>query len=237
MKHILNYGGGVNSTALYFVARERGMLIDEVIFADTGSEMPATYMTVKKMKEIVEADGIHFQILKSIHGNIYDYYFKHKAVPSRQRRDCTTKFKIRSIRNYLRRKYGKDETFINYIGISYEELHRMKDSDVKYCINNYPLVDARVDREACIKINEDHNFPNICKSGCFFCPFTRKQGWLDLMKNYPDLYEQAVRLEENCPNKKTQLASKPLRAFRQFKGQKKLEEFEPTCDVAGGCFL
>jgi predicted RNA methylase len=62
-------------------------------------------------------------------------------------------------------------------------------------------------------------------------------GWIDLMKNNPELYEKAIALEDNCPNKNTQLSSKPLRRFREFKGQSKLEEFKATCEVSGGCFL
>jgi len=40
---VLNYGGGTNSTALAIEAANRGIPIDIVIFADTGSERPETY--------------------------------------------------------------------------------------------------------------------------------------------------------------------------------------------------
>ena len=237
MLNIMNYGGGVNSTAMFFFIVENKMPLDEVVFADTGSEMPQTYETVKQMQKAAKQHGILFTVIKSNYGNIYDYYFKHNTVPSRQRRDCTFKFKIQPIRNYLRGKYGKKEHFNHYIGISYEEFHRMRDSDVKYATNKYPLVDAKIDRQECISINQAHGFENVVKSGCWFCPFTRKQGWIDLMKNNPELYEKAVALEDNCPNKNTQLSSKPLRRFREFKGQTGLADFEPTCKVSGGCFL
>jgi len=211
--------------------------LDEVVFADTQGELPYTYDVVEKFKQLAEAKGIPFTVIKSKYGNIYDYYLKAKTVPSRLRRDCTFKFKIQAIRNYLRAKYGKTETFTHYIGISYEELHRMKDSDVKYAKNTFPLVDMRIDRDGCIAILKQSGFSNIRKSGCYFCPFSRKQGWIDLMNEYPELMEKAIALEENCPNKKTGLASKPLRLFRQYKGQTHLTETEPNCEVSGGCFL
>ena len=72
MKSILNFGGGVNSTAMYFVLRERKMPIDAIIFADTGAELPETYSTVQKFEEIAKADGVPFITIKSKLGNIYE---------------------------------------------------------------------------------------------------------------------------------------------------------------------
>ena len=43
MRYILNMGGGVNSVALLVELINRGIQLDEVIFADTGAEMPHTY--------------------------------------------------------------------------------------------------------------------------------------------------------------------------------------------------
>ena len=222
---------------MFFVLLANKESIDEVIFANTGAESENTYKTVELMKKLVEQKGILFTTVNSKLGNIYDYYFKRKGLPSIVHRDCTGKFKVASIRTYLRGKYGKKETFIQYIGISYEEAHRMRTSDVKYITNEYPLVYGRIDREKCNQINHINGFDTVAKSGCWFCPFTSKKGWIELMNNNPELYEKAVALEENCPNKKVLLSSKPLRTIREYKGQCKLKEFELTCDVAGGCFL
>jgi hypothetical protein len=238
VKYILNFGGGVNSTALYFHIREKKLPLDEVLFADTGAELPATYETLKQFLAITKQDGITMTVIKSNLGDIYSYYLKHKTVPSRMRRDCTSKFKISPIRNYLRGKYGKSEKFTHYLGIAYDEAHRVRTSDVKYATNNYPLVDNRITRMGCITILKEHGFMNIVKSGCYFCPFTRKAGWIDLFDKNPELFEKAVALEDNCPNQKTTLTSERLSVVRAKikdfrKGQRKLEDFEPTCDVAG----
>lgn len=241
MKYVMNYGGGVNSTAMLFVLMNDKAPLDEVIFADTGAEMPQTYDMVAKIQEVAKANGILFTTVKSQYGNIYDYYFKVKTVPSRLRRDCTSKFKIQPIRNYLRTKYGKQETFMHYIGIAHDERHRVRLSDVKYATNAYPLVDKGIDRTKCIQINSDSGFHDVVKSGCWICPFTRKQGWLDLADKYPELLDKAIQLEENCPNKKTQLSHKPLSWFKKSDKQKCMVDFDideaPTCNGTGGCFL
>ncbi len=159
MKHILSFGGGVNSTALYFVISAQNMPLDEIVFADTGDELPETYAIIEKFKQILLVNGIIFTTVKShLANSLYDYCFSKKIVPSRMKRDCTSKFKVAPIRKYLREKYGKEEKFIMYIGIAFEESHRIRTSDVNYIENQYPLVDCRIDRNACVAILKNNNF-------------------------------------------------------------------------------
>lgn len=239
MKYILNYGGGVNSTALYFVLRQKGFPLDEIIFADTGSELPETYQTVEQFRKLVEKDGVLFTTVRSgLASSLYEYCWKKRMVPSRMKRDCTSKFKVSPIRKYMREKYGKQETFTQYIGISLEEGHRMRASDVRYASNSYPLVDERIDRNGCEAILKQNGFEKVEKSGCFFCPFTRAKNWELLLYKHKDLFQKAIDLEENRSNEKTLLSSKPLRVLLDSrKGQKSLHDFQPTCDVSGSCFL
>ena len=126
-----------------------------------------------------------------------------------------------------------------YIGIDYGELHRMKDSNVKYITNEYPLVDAKIDRQSCINLLTEKQLMIPRKSGCFYCPFTRKSGWVEIIQKNPELTERAIALEEN--GKKFPiflLSSMPLRKIRDAKlSEKTLIDFEQTCDVSGSCFL
>lgn len=237
VKFILSFGGGVNSTALYFLIREKKLQLDEVIFADTGDELPNTYKVISQFKELIEKDGIPFMIVRSeIAKNLYNYCYEKRILPSRQRRDCTTKFKISPIRKYLRSKYGKDEKFVQYIGIALEEFSRMRKSDVSYIELKYPLIDYEIDRAGCIRILELNGITDVEKSGCFFCPFTKKAGWNMLLLKYPELYERAVKLEKNCPNKKVLLSYKSLESMGRTV-QKNLNDVEITCDIAVSCFL
>ena len=238
---ILSLGGGVNSVALFFYLLKNGFDIDEVVFADTGSELPETYSIIERFKQVCLDKNILFSVVKRGGKSLYDYYFDKKACPSRMRRDCTSKFKVSVIRSYLRSKYGKDKRFIMYIGIASEERHRAKLSDVSYVSLVYPFVYAQVNREDCYKICKDNGFGDVVKSGCFCCPFTKKDGWKSLFSKHPDLFDKALLMEENCANKKVSLASIPLRDIKRKlvlpKEQLLLDDFEQVCDVAGGCFL
>jgi hypothetical protein len=211
--HVLSFGGGVNSTALLFLIKEKGMPLDEIIFADTGNELPETYEIIKQINPTI--------VKSELAKDLYDYLWNKQCLPSRMKRDCTSKFKISPIRKYLRNKYGKDAKFVTYIGIALEEAHRMRTSDVKYIENSYPLVDNKIDRNGCIEILKRNGFDNVIKSGCFFCPFTKKAGWIDLKIKHPELMQKAVALEKNCRNPKVTLG---------IRG-------EPTCNIFASCWL
>ena len=242
MKYTLSFGGGLNSTALLVYIVKNKLPLDIVVFADTGNEFNYTYDNVKFYKKWAEDRGIRFEIVKSKYGkDLYTYCWDKKIVPSRMKRDCTSKFKISPIRKFLRTEFGKKEIFTTYIGIALEESHRMRDSNVKYEVLNYPLVDAKIDREGCMKLLEQEGLPIPNKSGCWFCPFTKKQNWLDMIKNEPDLYNKAIALEKNVeryPHSVSLLSSKPLEIIKNsVKTQTQLVDFEHTCDVASTCFL
>lgn len=236
MKYVLSYGGGLNSTALLVYLIKNKYPLDLVIFADTGSEFDYTYQTVQIYKDFSLKHGINCEIVKSDKGNIYDYYFGRKITPSRMKRDCTTKFKIMPIRQFIKEKFPK-EKFVFYIGIDYDEAHRMRDSDVKYIENRYPLVEAKIDRKGCVELLEHEGLQVPEKSGCYFCPFTKKQGWIDLKTKHPDMFKKSIQLEQNnkrYPEQVSLLSSKPLINITK---NTTLEEFIPSCDVTGSCFL
>lgn len=236
MKYILSYGAGVNSTAMLIYLLENNHPLDLVIFADTWEESKATYDSYDFYKNHF-SDAIEFVTVRSHHGKLYDYYYNKKTTPSRMRRDCTDKFKISPMRAYVRARYGRKEHFVFYLGIDYGELHRMKQADVKYIIQKYPLVDAKLDRDGCIKYIQDRNLPIPPKSGCWMCPFTKKQGWIDMKNNQPEMLKKAIALELNnrrYPESVAWLSSKPL--IKLLDSEKGMTDFEHSCDVAGSCF-
>ena len=190
MIKIANFGAGVNSVAgiLHY-----GPIYDEIIFADTGSEKPETY---QYLDFLIKEKGWKITILKGKLGNLYDYYLKKKIYPTPAFRDCTGKFKVDVIKRYLRTKYGKKETFQSDIFIDYSEFHRMKTSDVKYQKLEYPLVYDKITREDCLNIIKEAGYPLPVKSGCFMCPFTKKDEWINLKLNHKDLFDKSLALEK-----------------------------------------
>ena len=222
MIKIANCGVGVNSVA--------GILhygldaYDEILFSDTGSEKPETY---EYLKFLNEEKKWNITIINDHYGkSLYDYYIDRKIYPTPAFRDCTGKFKISPIKRYLRKKYGKKETFLSDIFIDYGEFHRMKTSDVKYQTLNYPLVMDKIDRDQCVKIIKDAGYPIPMKSGCFMCPFSKKADWIDLKNNHPKLWEDALRLER--------LGQKHTKSYKmpqliQLKGKESQDLFQCNC--------
>jgi hypothetical protein len=64
------------------------------------------------------------------------------------RRQCTNEYKLRPIKKRIRELTKQAEM---WIGISIDEAHRMRSSDVKYITNRYPLVERRMTRWDCMQ--------------------------------------------------------------------------------------
>jgi hypothetical protein len=193
-KYILSYGGGVNSVALLFYIIEEKMPLDEVIFADTGGELPDTYFYTYKIKSFLEKRGIPFSIVKVKQGNLYERCKSRRVIPSQIWRWCTRDLKIRPIHAY----YRSLKTHVNqYLGISFEENDRAKESKVDYITSIYPLVEEKITRDDCIDLIYEKGLTPPVRSGCFFCPFNSVSRWCEIFKNHRDLYYKAMELEES----------------------------------------
>ena len=53
VKNIISFGAGQNSTAMIIMMKNEGIKIDEIIFAETGNEMPKTYEFLKEFLELI----------------------------------------------------------------------------------------------------------------------------------------------------------------------------------------
>lgn len=47
MKHVVQFSGGKDSTAMLLMMLERGMQVDEIIMCDTGMEFPGMYQHIE----------------------------------------------------------------------------------------------------------------------------------------------------------------------------------------------
>lgn len=213
---ILSFGAGVQTTALLFTI---GKDMDYVVFADTGNEHEETYDYISNVVvPYCRSNNINFVRVYNKYGKtLYQYCFDKKIVPSIKFRDCTTKFKIAPIRKFLREELGvnrKDPVEV-YIGISWEESDRMNESNVKYAISKYPLVDKRITRDMCKDIILSMGYQLPPKSGCVFCPFATATDLVD--SRYVD---KTIELEENgsrFPEIKLRGIGKNLKTVRELK--------------------
>lgn len=190
MKRYLSFGGGVDSTALLLLLTDRGENF-ETMFVNHGGDYPETYSYVKYLRDV----GFEInEITPDIEGSntIYDYSMKKCILPSWRFRWCTDKFKIRPINSYVK------TPCIMYIGFDYGESKRVVDNKLDQIANIFPLVDAKMDRNDCIDFIKDHGLELPKKSGCWFCPFMHKLEVRELFLNHRELYDKALRMENNC---------------------------------------
>jgi len=56
-----------------------------------------------------------------------------------------------------------------WLGISLDEIGRMRTSDVQYITHRYPLVERRLTRWDCQRWLQAHGWPEVPKSSCIGC--------------------------------------------------------------------
>jgi len=224
--NIVSFGVGQNSTAMILLMKQKGIKIDNVIFADTGNEMPQTYTFLEIFKAWLKTNNIPFTTVKSHLYPLRQYYYERNIIPYRMFRSCTDRFKIRPINKYTKENYK--DCFINmYMGIGSDEVKRAKETTRKNQTMKYPLIDYEIDRAKCIEIIKKEGLPIPVKSGCYFCPFQSKMSWLKLLEDYPDLFDDSILFEENCRAfPESTFTNIPLRKLREIAiNQTKLNKF------------
>ena len=194
--HILSFGAGVNTVALMvMLVRDRAPL-DGVVFADTGGETPDTYESVEVARTYLGERQIPFTIVRPRrgHADLYGTALSRRVIPSVQWRWCTRDFKVNPIHRYYK---GLGSHVNQYVGIAFDEVHRMRDSREAFITNLYPLIDQRLTRQDCIDLISEAGLPVPEKSGCYFCPFNSTERWHRILERHPDLFARAIQLEEN----------------------------------------
>jgi hypothetical protein len=136
------------------------------------------------------------------------------------RRQCTNEYKLvpikRKVRellgapvtidDYGRRKVGRvpnGRWLYNWVGISADEVGRIKPSDVKYMRRVDPLVDLMPTpwtRKACeTYLSERWPYP-VPRSACIGCPFHSDAEWVAMRDNAPDEFADAVAFDHAIRN-------------------------------------
>jgi 3'-phosphoadenosine 5'-phosphosulfate sulfotransferase (PAPS reductase)/FAD synthetase len=236
---ILSYGGGTQSTAMLILMYEGKIpMVDLVIHSDTGSELPETMEFIQIAKEFVEEKlKIPFVIVNSHRGTLHDDYMKNNNIPIRGFGSCTSNFKIKPQRRFVRAIVGRKNKHmaIAKLGITIDESKRRSVSDVKWLSIEFPLLDIYpISREECIKINSNFGW-KVQKSGCFCCPHQSGNSWKQLKLEHPELFEIAVKMEElKFKFKKGKIGLFQENRLSQIDS---LDLKESKCESSAGCFL
>lgn len=212
MWRVLSLGGGVQSSTLALMSVV-GVIDrpDFAVFADTGAESIETYRYLDWLEKQlpfplmrVSRGYLSAAATHVFHSTRGTRYTKH-AVPAftanpngtqgRHRRHCTGDFKVEPIRRAIRRRIGKGQQAEVMIGISLDEIVRVKPSTVPWIENRYPLLDQRMNRQDCIQWLRRRGFPTPPRSSCLFCPCHSDNEWRELKAHYPREFFRAVEFE------------------------------------------
>ncbi len=201
---VLSFGGGVQTTALLLLIIKGEVKTDTIIFADTGGELPGTYRWIDMMEARALKAGIPFDRVTTPEGSLYDYVWdRSAAIPVRigdneglGHRQCTRQWKITPILKHAR-TLTQERPLTMQLGISYDEIHRMKDSPDKDVVREWPLIDLKMTRRDCRAIiREEFGDEEPPKSACYFCPMLPASYFRRLASESPDIFEKAAALED-----------------------------------------
>ena len=215
---IISLGLGVQSTALYFMS-SLGKIdrADYAIFSDPGAELPRTYEILELLKRWQkENSGIPIVVVRK---NLYKDLINFKnssgnrwaSIPAFSensgivRRQCTSEYKIRPIIKKIRQLRGiKKHKHLPLtdlmLGISMDEIERVKESQMSRVNYLYPLIDERINRSDCIAFIQSIGFPVPPKSSCVFCPYHSPSQWRQLKYNDKESWDKVVKVDKAIRN-------------------------------------
>jgi len=202
---ILSLGWGVQSfTLAAMVALGELEPIDVALHADTTHEANGTYNFARNLTSWLEARGVNvvtvsdaqpLAIIGSAKTDIPAFTVTGSRSGGMLRRQCTGSWKIAPMRKWLQ-AHRECRPVEQWIGISLDEVQRMKDSDVKYITHRWPLIEKRMTRNDCITWLNRHRLPIPPKSACVFCPFHDMAAWREMQRNGDDDWQKAIGVDE-----------------------------------------
>ena len=196
-RHILGLSGGKDSAALAIYLKDQGR--DERIeyfFCDTGAELPEVYEYLDRLEDYLDRP-----IARLSSGRDFDHHLKrfNNFLPAAHARWCTRVMKLEPLEAYV-----DDDPCVSYIGIRADEQRRGYISHKPNIKAAYPFVEDGIVRADVFRILEDTvGVPEYyrwrSRSGCYFCFFQRRDEWLGLADNHPELFERAKQYEKTDP--------------------------------------
>lgn len=219
---VVSFGAGVQSTTMLLMAAHGaiGPVPDYAIFADTEDEPREVY---DHLGWVTSSNvGLPFEVLRVSAGNIRREMLDAAAGVANAygrpplyirgddgrigitNRQCTQDYKIEPIERKLRELLGlrprqrwpRVPVVEQWIGISTDEIGRLKPSRRDAVHNRHPLVEIGYSRRDCLRWLEENGYPRPPKSACRICPFRSQREWQSLRDRAPDDFASAVEVDE-----------------------------------------
>jgi hypothetical protein len=203
---VLSLGAGVQSSTLAMLA-ENGEIPrpDFAVFADTQREPEHVLDYLRYLQSRIKS----FPIYIATAGDLGEapqkvpFFLKHAdGKVGMGWRQCTADYKIKVVNKEIRRILGyiprqrmKHHVHVQ-IGISTEEMERMKLPWEKWKTHEWPLIELGMSRKDCLSYYEKNKLPPPPRSACYFCPYKSNSEWRDLRDSYPNDWAKAVAYDQ-----------------------------------------
>lgn len=197
--NIVNFSGGKDSTAMLLMMVEKGIPIDDIIYFDGGWEFPQMADHIEKVQSYINykitilkpSTPFEFLLIKkeSNKSNRVGYGW-----PWMKGRWCTS-IKTRALDKHSGRS-------IQFIGIAYDEKHRIKNNQN----HKYPLTYWKVTEKDALKYCIDKGFnwgglyDHFSRVSCYCCPLKRLRDYRKLRKFYPELWQKMIAMDKAINN-------------------------------------
>lgn len=255
--NVISLGAGVQSSTMALMASRGELLdiqVDFAIFADTQDESKQVYAWLDWLEK-----QLSFPVYRVTKGRLSDSALAmHRSKAGKEYplasipfhvvneqgkrsivrfRNCTRDFKINPISKELRLRCGvkrgqKFQTVTSLIGISYDEMTRMKTSRDLWVVNRWPLIELKMRRSDCIEWMVSNGYPEPPKSACVYCPFKSANEFRRMQIDEPDEFARAVQFEKDFNENQAKAGNR--NKYFVFRSCKPLDEVDFRSDLEKG---
>ena len=204
--HVVSLSGGKDSTAMLLMMLERGMRVDEVVFADTGMEFPAMAAHLQRVEKYT---GIPITYLRHPQG--FEHLMFDRVLTKGRRegergygwarmnsRWCTKHLTTELIDKHVR-EIAEGREVVQYIGIAADEAWRAKEK-------RYPLIEWGITESDalayCYSIGFDWDglYRIFDRVSCWCCPLKNLGELRKLRHEFPELWQRLREMDARSYN-------------------------------------
>lgn len=209
----ISLGAGVQSSVLALMASrgEIGPMPNAAIFADTQWEPAGIYEHLDWLEtqlafpvHRVSFGDIRQMSLDTLEGSwapSMPVFVEDPVKRNMNHRQCTANYKIQPIYRKARELMGykkgqrlpRDTVVESWMGISRDEIIRMKPSREWWVSNRFPLIEMNMTRNDCrLWFGEHYPGRTLSRSACIGCPYRSDKEWRTMQKQDPISWNDAV---------------------------------------------
>lgn len=227
MINVISLGAGVQSSTMALMAAQGVIrpMPDAAVFADTQDEPASVYRWLEWLRK-----QLPFEVHTVTAGRLRDAALKMRVTKDGRRfsttnipfftlsetgqegkinmRSCTYDYKIKPIIQFVRKfakvKRGQKEVSVRqWLGISLDEIQRMKPSRELWHEHRWPLIEMRYTRAMCLQWMSERGYPTPPRSSCVYCPYHSDAEWRRLQTQEPQEFHKAVQFEKDIQANKS----------------------------------